>query len=322
MRCLALGQAWQDAGGQAVFLMAGSASSLDGRLRGEGMEVLHHGLARGSEADAAQTAKMARECGASWVVADGYCFGRPFQDQVRSAGLDLLVIDDNGENRSYSANLVLNQNLHAEECLYRDREPETRLLLGTDYILLRREFRQAPRPRRSPAGEVKSVLVTLGGADPDNASGLVLDALDRLRCERLSICLIAGAANPHYESLLERAARSRHTVEIARNVRDMPARMARADLAVAAAGSTVWELCYMGVPACVLALAENQKRVAASLQRTGAALACPDGLPPTEDLTEVLASLLNDPVRRAELTERGSALVDGGGAIRVCEVLQ
>ena len=38
----------------------------------------------------------------------------------------------------------------------------------------------------------------------------------------------------------------------------MPALMARADLAISGAGSTYWELVFMGLPSMIVLLAENQ----------------------------------------------------------------
>jgi spore coat polysaccharide biosynthesis predicted glycosyltransferase SpsG len=46
--------------------------------------------------------------------------------------------------------------------------------------------------------------------------------------------------------------------------------MAWADVAVTAAGSTCWELCYAGLPALVTVLADNQRGVAAALADAGA----------------------------------------------------
>ena len=62
MRCLALAQAWQDANGGAVtFLSAPLPPALESRLRGEGMAVAALTAEPGSEADASETARHAKE---------------------------------------------------------------------------------------------------------------------------------------------------------------------------------------------------------------------------------------------------------------------
>ncbi|MGH9649837.1 MAG: hypothetical protein ACRD3I_05135, partial [Terriglobales bacterium] len=140
MRCLALAQAWQDVAGQAEFLTTSDTPDILSRLRAEGMQVTPATLPAGSAADAAHTASRAREIGASWVVVDGYQFDAAYQQALKSAGLKVLWVDDYGHAPPYCADLVLNQNLCAEESFYLSREASTRLLLGACYALLRREF--------------------------------------------------------------------------------------------------------------------------------------------------------------------------------------
>jgi len=52
----------------------------------------------------------------------------------------------------------------------------------------------------------------------------------------------------------------------------MPALMAWADLAIAGAGVTSYELCYMGLPSMLLIVAENQRRTAERLSELGMAV--------------------------------------------------
>jgi spore coat polysaccharide biosynthesis predicted glycosyltransferase SpsG len=120
MRCLALGQAWRDSGGHAIFAMAMEAPKLEMRLQAEGMEVIHLSARPGSDDDAIQTAHLARRRDASWIVADGYHFGANYQRTIKEAGLRLLFIDDDGQ-AEHSADIVLNQNLHARRFLCQQR---------------------------------------------------------------------------------------------------------------------------------------------------------------------------------------------------------
>jgi spore coat polysaccharide biosynthesis predicted glycosyltransferase SpsG len=111
-------------------------------------------------------------------VVDGYHFTGEYQKAVKQEGLSLLVVDDFGHAEHYWADVVLNQDMNAEECLYRSREPYTRLLLGPEYVCLRREFRRLPRVPRQSNGAACKLLVTLGGSDPGNVSELVIQSLD------------------------------------------------------------------------------------------------------------------------------------------------
>src|ERR1700733_11042670 len=140
MRCLALAQAWQDAGGCCIFAMADVTPAVRRKVEEASCEVVAAQAEAGSTDDATQFIRLAQERNATRVVVDGYQFGADYQRALKSAGLRILFIDDYGHAGHYSADLVLNQNVSADERLYANRESYTRLLPGPRYALLRREF--------------------------------------------------------------------------------------------------------------------------------------------------------------------------------------
>jgi UDP-2,4-diacetamido-2,4,6-trideoxy-beta-L-altropyranose hydrolase len=323
MRCLALAQGWQDAGGRAAFVQAESASTLEERIRSFRMEVIPLTAQPGSEQDARQTADLACQVGASWIVLDGYHFDANYQRLLVDTGQRVLTIDDHGHAESYPANVVLNQNLHACATLYPCKGPQTRLLLGTRYVLLRREFsgwRGRPEVAREAA---RRVLVTLGGSDPENVTLRVIGALEEVTVPNLEVAVVAGAANPHLPALRRAIDASTRRVELLLDVADMPALMAAADVALAAAGTTSWELAFMGVPSILLVLADNQAAGADGLARAGAALSLgPAAGLDLRDLVGALEALLRNREHRRAMADRARSLVDGRGTERVVTLLR
>ena len=85
MRCLALAQAWKDAGGSAIFAMAGEMPEIECRLKGDGFAVHRIFAKPGSEKDAALTADLAISLKACFVVVDGYHFGAEYQKRLKKA---------------------------------------------------------------------------------------------------------------------------------------------------------------------------------------------------------------------------------------------
>ena len=323
MRCLALAQAWQEAGGDAVFAMAMDAPSIEKRLAEEGFEVERVAAEPGSSEDAAAAARLAQEGGASWVVVDGYHFGYDYQRALKDAGLRVLFVDDNGHAGRYCADIVLNQNIHADESMYAKRAPETRLLLGTRYVLLRKEFRAWREWKREIPEVARKVLVTLGGSDPDNVTLKVIEALGLVQGNDLEAVVVAGGSNPHYDELCAAAADSPASIRVQRNVADMAELMAWADVAVSAAGSTCWELAFMGLPAALVTVAENQRQVAEGMQEEGAALNLGSHESISRaDLRDRLAELLESADTRRSMSARGRGLVDGEGAHRVVRAMR
>src|SRR5437764_3756727 len=79
MRCLALAQAWSDAGGPAIFAMAETTPALEERLISERVQIVCVEAAAGSAEDAACVANLAGRCAAKWIVVDDYHFGADYQ---------------------------------------------------------------------------------------------------------------------------------------------------------------------------------------------------------------------------------------------------
>ncbi len=75
-------------------------------------------------------------------------------------------------------------------------------------------------------------------------------------------------------------------------------------------------MCFLGLPAVLIVLADNQRASAEELGRRGVAIRLVEGVTPNV-LAEHLASLLASPERRKAMSETGRNLVDGRGAERV-----
>ncbi|KAF0180031.1 MAG: N-acetyltransferase GCN5 [Limisphaerales bacterium] len=349
MRCLALAEPWLQAGSTVTLLTAPRAGGLQPpsagsdnpterrlqtagtdalRARAESLSVSLRELSAppGSPADAAETIALAQSLRATWLVLDGYHFDAAFQRAVKAARIRLLVFDDTAQAARYSADFILNQNLGATAALYPHRDPTTHLLLGPRFVQLRGEFTRgaaqtstARLPSLAPTGgegrgegasPTPHLLVTLGGSDPDNVTAQVLSILQTI--PNLTADIILGPANPHAASLQSAIGNRPSAITLHQNPPDLPQLMSRADLAICAGGTTAWELSFLGVPMLVLVLAENQRPNAERLAQTGAAIHTT-----IASLSADLRSLLADAPRRAEMSRRARALVDGLGTFRV-----
>lgn len=327
MRCLSLAQGWRRAGGRVSFLCAEITPALKARVAAAGFPLHPLPAEPGSLDDADRTLRAGSELQAGvaaagrrgagfWIAADGYQFGSDYQRAVKEGGARLLLADDYGHAGRYCADVVLNQNLSAREEWYASREPHTRLLLGTRYALLREQFLEYRDWRREVPNVARKVLVTLGGGDPDNVTGKVVEALRTLDVEAR---IVVGGSNPHFADI---AGRVRPPSSIIRDAANMPELMAWADVAVVAGGTTSWELAFMGLPNAVIVIAENQRALAEALHERQAAL----NLGWYTDLdsgdwTGRIAELIANREVRLAMSRNGRQLVDGDGVRRVVEIM-
>jgi UDP-2,4-diacetamido-2,4,6-trideoxy-beta-L-altropyranose hydrolase len=322
MRCLALAQAWRDVGGTAVFAMRRGSATMIERLAVEQMEVTPISADAGTMDDALETAEEAARISASWIVVDGYLFGAEYQERLKESGARLCCIDDLGGHDHYWADVVLNQNLHATEALYQNREPYTRLLLGSRYALLRREFVEWRVWDREIPPIARRLLVTLGGGDLENVTLKALEALDLLGLCNLETMVVVGNANPHSPALAVAASKCRHPITMHSDVTNMAEAMAWADLALSGAGSTCWELAFMGLPSVMIPVAANQVPVSEGLEREGIGvnLGWHSGVSP-ERIAAAIQSLASSAELRSAMAKCARDAVDGRGAERLVRLL-
>lgn len=321
MRCLALGKTWMLEGGKAVLITACQNDALLDRARRAGLTVVAVSAPCPAGEDLHLTVEWVHRHPGAWLVLDGYGFDSAYQRVVKQAGARLLVVDDDVHADHYYADVILNQNIHATELHYQC-EPGTQLLMGTRFALLAPDFLAWRDHRLEVPAVAHRVLVTLGGGDPKNQTTKIVRALKLARLPGLEVAVVVGGANPHLNSLEQELKNLGRAFRLVHNSDNMPELMAWAEMAVSAAGTTVWELAYMRVPTLVLVLAENQIRISAALQEAGLARSLGWFADVDENVVgRAFIDLAHNPSLRAAMSRRGRKLVDGRGADRVVNAL-
>ena len=324
MRCIALAQRLKASGDQVTFLIRKEPAAVR-ILRQAGLPAiwLPRGCALGRVVGRLkQLIEASRAAGRSpWVVVDSY---EATQRQSRAAlasGARVLVVNDAGDAPAH-VHAIVNPNLDAARAWYPNANG-ARLLLGAPYALLRCEFQTVLRP--ASANTVRRILVTLGGSDTGNRTELVLRGLgllDERRRRALDIHVVLGFGNRRGAAMRRLARQLGLRCRVHQGVDRMAPMLSRADVAITAAGGTVFEAARCGVPLAMVVLANNQRRNAAAFVRRGLGLR----LGHAETLTpravaNGIARLLDDAPLRAAMRARGRALVDGQGAGRIRQAM-
>jgi UDP-2,4-diacetamido-2,4,6-trideoxy-beta-L-altropyranose hydrolase len=321
MRCLALAQAWQDRGGNAVFVLAQSTPEILDRIREEKFAIELIQARTGSAQDASAVLALARLHSARWIALDGYDFSYDYQQAVNSAAARRLVLDDSiGENLAsrISADIILNQNLHATESLYREF-PESELLLGPGYALLRREFRGIRKDPAQTSSLASRILITMGGTDPRGLTAVAIAAIRMLDLPDLHLKVVVGSRGSHVQEWISSLS---PLTEIVYESRDMARSMSQADLIIASAGSTCWELCAVGLPAIVIDAAGNQTPLAEELQARGIACHVPLRFAGAARIAQEVRRLFASPQERAAMSAAAIKVADCDGASRVVAAMR
>ena len=140
---------------------------------------------------------------------------------------------------------------------------------------------------------------------------------------RVTATALVGEACRHREEIEAAAARMTCATEVLVNPPGVERILAGADVTISAAGTTTWELCCLGRPVLLMAVADNQRGTAAGMGKAGTAVDLGWHEEVTEEvIADRLAALLDSPDTRQELGRRAAKLVDGVGAGRVAAALE
>lgn len=99
--------------------------------------------------------------------------------------------------------------------------------------------------------------------------------------------------------------------------------MAWADIAIAAGGSTNWELAFMGLPSLVITIADNQKASTIKLdeQKIIKYIGWHQDITSAQ-ICQSLQKMIIDHTNREKMSKKGRKLVDGHGVKRVLSLMQ
>ena len=274
------------------------------------------------EEDAEQTRIAIETAGAKpdWLVIDHYSIDHRWERTLRTSVARIMAIDDLAD-RVHDCDLLLDQNLHEGNPYRKLVLPTTEVLMGPRYALLPDEFRQARAHVATRMGPVRRMVLFFGGSDSTGETIKALAALRRLNLTDIEVDVIVGKANRRKDEVAD-LCRSLPYARLHCQVANMANILAHADLALGAAGVSSWERLALGVPALVVAVADNQVENMRQLDKLGVAVGL--GISPQVSvvgMAQAIDKILSAPAVLKTMSHRALGVVDVKGVDRVAERL-
>jgi spore coat polysaccharide biosynthesis predicted glycosyltransferase SpsG/RimJ/RimL family protein N-acetyltransferase len=244
------------------------------------------------------------------VYLDQYGEVREWEAQAAEGGTRLVVLDDLDE--ASSADVIVRPQGGAAE------GRASVVLRGPAYLPLSSHIAAAARHSPARKGRARPKLnVCFGGTDPTGETGKALQALAEL--DGLDADVVIGPRTRIDPSLLEAAKALPHvTLHHAPSQEQLADLMRKADLALGAGGVMLWERLCLGLPALVIAVAQNQQAQIHSMSAAGAIRFLGKSADVTsETIARAVSDLANDERARRAMSKIGRGLVDGRGALRL-----
>lgn len=202
------------------------------------------------------------------VVLDNYFFTTDYQRQIKAKGCKLVCIDDM-HDKHYVADLVINHAPGIKPSDY-SREAYTRLCLGTDYLLLRKNFFEAAnRPRTFTSN---SIFICFGGSDENNLTQRACRVICQLT--NRPIIVIVGDGYQYMSELKQFMKDKPIDVHSKIDAHEMVSMLLPATLAIVPASTMLLEACCVRIPIITGYDVDNQQCMAANCGSLGLAYNC------------------------------------------------
>jgi len=323
MRCLSIAAAFRTRKQKCSFVVADD--SFAGIIEQSGYNVIILGTDyQEMESEISLMRKIIDDLDVDKVIVDSYFVTENYLAAVKSMA-ELIYIDDLAAF-AYPVNSIVNYNVYGTEDdyvkLYENSNIDLpNLFLGMKYAPLRDEFKRVNK--KNVAKCCRNILISTGGADSLHLASEMVRFINEKNVKEYIFHFVLGAMNQDIEKIKE-LAEELNNVRLHINVTNMQELMCSCDIAVSAAGSTLYELCACGVPTITYVLADNQIPGAKAFEKQRTMVYLGD-LRYCENKAEKVIAAVNqlacDCFARKQLSTRMIELIDGCGAERLVDKL-
>ncbi|WP_238916538.1 UDP-2,4-diacetamido-2,4,6-trideoxy-beta-L-altropyranose hydrolase [Clostridium sp. YIM B02555] len=251
--------------------------------------------------------EIQNKCNADVLITDSYEVDEKYFIKLKKYFRFTGYVDDVNKCKM-DVDFIINQNINARDLNYEDNiNSSTKLFLGTQYCMLRDEFRQAYKSKVIKK-EIQDILLTLGGMDNNNNT---LKILEKIKDINKNLHVVIGSAfDKELIEKIQDITKKHNNIYIYENA-NMAQLMLKCDVAISACGSTLYELAAMSVPTIGVVLAENQKFVAEKMKEMNLIIECYEIRAIEKiNLLVLLNKLIEDEMLRENVIEKQKALVN------------
>lgn len=231
---------------------------------------------------------------------------------LRERSRKVMSIEDLGKGRNY-VDLLVDCNLEPEEAQIVN--PEVKTLFGLPYSVQAEEFGHYHQREKIFSPSLESLLVTMGGTDPNNITLKLADCFLRSK-KKTSITFIAGPGFKETPSLVQLAS-SMDSFQVLHQPNNMAELLFNHQAVICSGGVTLHEALVVGTPAFVINQVIPQQEKTQPLEKRGAAVDL--GLAKDFDSKKIAQIFELTQSQLEKMSLKGKEVLDGKGIYRVAD---
>jgi len=270
---------------------------------------------------------LLRKEGVTVFVADILNRTTLYYDRLNKEIDKTFLIFDNDDHREIPATVVVNFSITQSPDFYEKASSfNTEYLIGPKYALLDEDLCCKWSGVFKLRGEVKKIFVNQGGSDPFGMTAKILTVLLKLKLKQEIIIVIGGAITTNHMNELEvLKPLLKGNYKLYENITQqmMYELISESDIALTAAGNTLYELAFFGIPSIVIGHHGKHDRIASKFHEQGAVVNLGIGTRIDEnEISQTIKLLLCDKGKRRELSIYARQIVDGYGTGRLADMMK
>lgn len=320
MRCAAIAKELIDKGQEVCFLVADQTSRKVVESQGLSVIVLDKQWDDLNQ-EISLMCELLKRYRSDWLLIDSYYVTVEYFRELHK-WTRIAYIDDLNQFHC-ECDMLINYSVYASDMNYEKEYSDTKLLLGCKYVPLRKAFRDLPM--HAIRENVQDILLLTGGSDTYHVALNFVNEIvkQQKRWANITFHVVCGRFNSDMAEL-EKIAHRLENIKIYPFVEGIEKLMQKADIAISAGGSTLYELCACGTPAITYCMADNQLRNVEKFAQLGSMEYSGDVRKhfAYDRLFDQLNDLAKDPCIRSRCSERMRRAVDGMGTVCIAEELQ
>lgn len=314
MRCLSIADAAKEMGKETIFITA-DEKPLE-LLRKRGYEPMVLGTDwKNMEQELEILIPFIQQNNISKLLIDSYQATEEYLERLEKV-TQIFYLDDVDAFEYPVSNVICYANYYSK-LSYGKYKGDTKFYLGTFYMPIRKVFQNC-EPKEIKEN-IENIMILSGGSDHYHMIEHIADLFKKHSDVQTNV--ICGAFYSDFEGLKEKF-KGYANVRFYQNVSNLEEFMDKADLAISAGGTTLYELCAKGTPTISYSFADNQWHNVCQFDEDG--LISYAGDVRKDDVYGNIYGLYEEyknPDLRKKLSRRMQDVMDGQGAARIAALL-
>ena len=244
------------------------------------------------------------------VVNDIRNTSQEYMQALKMRNIKIINFDDTSNNVKM-ANVFIDAN----------KKEKVGKCFGPSFILLSSIYSKIAQKKRKIYKKVRTILISLGGSDPNNLTEKTLRSFEWKITGPIRIQVVVGPSFQHKERL-EKWKRL-DNISFIQGHDDLSPLLLNTDIAVVNGGITMFESLCLGTPTVVVAQNKHQAKNARRMERRGVIVNLGEGIKISDKkIARKVIALMGSFSTREKLSLKAKKEIDGKGIFRILEQIE